>query len=155
MTFKTYWKNLVLNNPSKVILHCSDTEDYLSTHLKFDLIGASDIKEWHLSKGWDDIGYHYVIRRTGVIEAGRKESVIGSHCKSMNVDSLGVCYVGRSKPTREQIKSIIELYSTIFRKYKIPANMWFCHHQFNKNKTCPGFSVELLRMILELSEAKA
>ena len=41
---------------NKVVVHCSATKQSMD-------IGAEDIRGWHKSKGWDDIGYHYVIRR--------------------------------------------------------------------------------------------
>jgi N-acetylmuramoyl-L-alanine amidase len=57
-------------------------------------IGVNDIRKWHTAKGWIDVGYHYVIRRSGVVELGRRLHVIGSHVKGYNATSVGICLVG-------------------------------------------------------------
>jgi len=31
-------------------------------------IGVKEIREWHLARGWRDVGYHFVIRRDGTLE---------------------------------------------------------------------------------------
>ena len=47
-----------------IVIHCSDT------YARMD-IGVNEIRQWHLQRGFNDIGYHYVIRRDGAIEQGR------------------------------------------------------------------------------------
>lgn len=59
-----------------------------------DDIGAAEIRQWHLDKGWRDIGYHFVIRRTGEIESGRPLEQIGAHVRGYNSDSIGIVMVG-------------------------------------------------------------
>ena len=44
-----------------IILHCSATREGQD-------VKASDIKRWHKERGFDDIGYHYVIDLDGTIE---------------------------------------------------------------------------------------
>ena len=44
-----------------IVIHCSDT------YARMD-IGVNEIRQWHLQRGFNDIGYHYVIRRDGAIE---------------------------------------------------------------------------------------
>lgn len=68
-----------------------------------------DIKQWHLAKGWNDIGYHGVIcnghmdykvpynkDHDGHIQPGRPEGTKGAHCQAagMNNYTLGVCCIG-------------------------------------------------------------
>jgi N-acetylmuramoyl-L-alanine amidase len=48
-----------------IVIHCSDT------YARMD-IGVNEIRQWHLQRGFNDIGYHYVIRRDGAIEQGRR-----------------------------------------------------------------------------------
>lgn len=73
---------------NRIIVHCSDTPPHMD-------IGAAEIWRWHTQdKGWSDIGYHYVIRRNGVVEAGRPLHKIGAHAKGHNSDSIGVCLIG-------------------------------------------------------------
>lgn len=38
------------------------------------------IHEYHKSKGWAGIGYHYYVRKDGSIYKGRPEEYAGAHC---------------------------------------------------------------------------
>lgn len=139
-----------MNTPKKVILHCSATPDYKKGHISFDLFGASDIDSWHRSeKGWDMIGYHEVIRRTGLLEHGRPHTMHGAHTLGHNVDSLGVCYIGLSYPTKEQIDTLGTVFLKFLADYGIKANQWFGHYELNVAKLCPGFSMDVFRAYLE------
>ena len=82
-----------------LIVHCSDTPNENN-------IDASFIHQMHLNNGWDGIGYHKVILRSGVIENGRPEFWIGAHVKGKNDVSLGVCLIGRNKFTEKQFFSL-------------------------------------------------
>lgn len=57
-------------------------------------IGRVEIESWHFARGFHSIGYHFVIRRNGTIEIGRKADAIGAHCIGHNDDSVGICLVG-------------------------------------------------------------
>ena len=53
------------NKTDTVVIHCADTPEDMD-------IGAEKIREWHTKeRGWDDIGYHWVIRRDGTLDPGR------------------------------------------------------------------------------------
>ena len=56
----------------EIFIHCSATPPSMD-------ISADDIRDWHLARGWSDIGYHAVIKRDGTIEAGRSEDRAGAH----------------------------------------------------------------------------
>ena len=59
---------------SYIVVHCSAT--------KFNSdVGLKEINEWHLDKGWDGCGYHFVIRRNGTLETGRSLSKKGAILK--------------------------------------------------------------------------
>ena len=49
----------------KVIIHCSATPEGRD-------VKTETIRQWHLDKGWSDIGYHYVIELDGSINVGRR-----------------------------------------------------------------------------------
>lgn len=70
-----------------IIVHCSATPRGRD-------IGVNEIRAWHKARGFKDVGYHYVVRLDGTIEAGRPETEQGAHCKGLNGCSIGVCYVG-------------------------------------------------------------
>lgn len=150
----------ITNNPKEVILHCADTPDYEETDSRFDAIGVQEIRDWHLKRitdgePWEDVAYHYIVRRTGAIEAGRPTSVIGAHCKGHNKDSIGVCWVGRSKPTAYQLNSLKRLHLNIMHLFNIHWDNWSGHSEYNPNKLCPGIDMTMFRLLLANNELAA
>lgn len=124
----------------KIIVHCSATRPTQN-------IGAAEIDTWHKKQGWDEIGYHFVIRRSGEIENGRAVEKIGAHCKGHNADSIGICLVGgidaSGKPennfTDAQFASLRKLVLELKAKFNILYI--FGHNEF-ANKACPCFDVK-------------
>lgn len=76
---------------SLLVVHCSATPAARD-------IGVAEIRAMHRAKGWRDVGYHYVIRRDGMVERGRPDTVMGAHVAGHNANSLGICLVGGVKP---------------------------------------------------------
>jgi hypothetical protein len=70
-----------------IVVHCSATPPDRD-------IGVKEITGWHLARGFLSIGYHWVIRRDGTLETGRREDLIGAHAQQVNRESLGICLVG-------------------------------------------------------------
>ena len=132
--------NLSVNkrNIKELIVHCSATpegKDY----------SVDTIRQWHLQRGFSDIGYHYVIYRDGSIHIGRDESIIGAHCTGHNTNSIGVCYIGgcasdgktpKDTRTTEQKQSLVKLLKEL--KTKSPQASIHGHRDF-ANKACPSF----------------
>lgn len=72
---------------NQVVVHCSATRATAD-------IGLTEIRGWHIARGFTDIGYAVVIRRSGIIELGRDLKAIGAHVEGHNADTVGVCMVG-------------------------------------------------------------
>lgn len=70
-----------------IVIHCSATRATLD-------IGVPEITRWHIQRGFDTVGYHYVIRRNGELETGRPEQAIGAHVRGHNANSVGICLAG-------------------------------------------------------------
>ena len=122
-----------------IVIHCSAVRpDQTSS--------AAQIDTWHRQRGFHlGIGYHYVIRRNGEIEAGRPEYLVGAHCKNHNAHSIGVCYEGglnaRGQPadtrTEAQKKTLLSLLRAL--KVDYPDALIVGHHDLNPLKACPCF----------------
>ena len=68
-----------------IIIHCAATKPSMD-------IGYQEIRKWHVEdNGWDDVGYHFIIRRNGKYEKGRPEGYSGAHAPSHNSRSIGIC----------------------------------------------------------------
>jgi N-acetyl-anhydromuramyl-L-alanine amidase AmpD len=125
----------------KIIIHCAATKPSMD-------IGVKEIREWHLKRGWRDVGYHYIIRRNGTIEEGRKKDRMGAHTEGQNANSLGVCMVGgindKGQPadnfTKAQWASLDRLMRIL--KADFPWVTIHGHREFNAGKACPSFDVQ-------------
>lgn len=125
---------------TKIIVHCSATKE--GKHFN-----AKDITKWHLERGFNDIGYHYVVLLDGKVEVGRPEIKVGAHCLGHNNHSIGICYIGgldangKSKDTRtpEQKESLLILLKELKKKY--PKATIHGHREF-ANKDCPCFDAK-------------
>jgi N-acetyl-anhydromuramyl-L-alanine amidase AmpD len=107
-------------------------------------IGAKEIDDWHKERGWDGIGYHYIIRRNGKIEAGRSELLTGAHAKGYNRLSIGICLVGGDSEadfTMAQYLSLYSLKGRLSKKYNNPEVLG--HRDLpGVDKDCPCFDVK-------------
>lgn len=122
---------------NEIIVHCTATKE--GQNFKVD-----DINRWHKQRGWNMIGYHYVVYLDGTIHQGRSEDQIGAHCLKHNTNSIGVVYVGgldtegRPKDTRTeaQEKGLRQILTELKRKY--PKASIHSHKDFAP-KACPSF----------------
>lgn len=125
-------------------------------------VGVEEIRSWHLDRGFSDVGYHYVIRRDGVIEDGRPMEQPGAHVRGHNDDTIGICLVGGRDDegphtadldefakqevlwefnyTRIQMASLVALVDSLRTEY---ADTDVCGHRDfpGVTKRCPGFDV--------------
>lgn len=116
------------------IVHCSATPNDRD-------IRAANIRRWHVEEnGWSDIGYHYVITRGGVVEAGRPLDKAGAHVAGRNSDSIGVCMVGNDQFTDEQYVALRNLHTVI--KTVVPEIEVSGHRDWTNAKTCPNFDAK-------------
>ena len=63
-------------------------------HSASPAVSMEKIEQWHIERGFSEVGYHYVIQAGGFVRLGRKLDRVGAHCKGHNSDSIGVCVVG-------------------------------------------------------------
>lgn len=101
-----------------LVVHCSASGPTLD-------IGVIDIDRWHRQRGFDAVGYHYVIVRDGGLQRGRRESEIGAHVKGHNSRSIGICLVGgvdagnraQNNFTAPQFDTLKQLLATLKKRY--------------------------------------
>lgn len=105
---------------------------------------AEDIHEFHQKvNGWAGIGYHYVIRKDGTIEQGRKPLAVGAHAYQHNKNSVGICVAGNfnvAKIKSEQLDSLKLLTAWLCQKYKLNPmgkGVIVGHRDLN-DTSCPG-----------------
>jgi N-acetylmuramoyl-L-alanine amidase len=81
-------------------------------------VGKQDIDRACRAAGSLGIGYHYVIRRDGLVEPGRQQDVVGAHDSEYNHNSIALCVVGdQDNETIEQEKAVAGLIKTLQAEY--------------------------------------
>jgi len=132
----------VFNKPERevqtVFIHCSASDN--PSH---DDIAV--IKQWHLDKGWSDVGYHYFIRKSGVIESGRDLERTPAAQKGHNTGSIAICIHGLDidKFPSEQLDVLKKLCLDIDDAYHHETT-FHAHNEVNLHKTCPVIDVKAL-----------
>ena len=127
-----------------LVVHCSATPEGRN-HT------AKDIDLWHRQRGFDGIGYNYIIRLDGTVEEGRDVNKIPSHVKGYNKESIGICYIGgidkntlqpkdtRTPAQKEALKKLL-----IELKKMYPQAEILGHRDFpNVAKACPCFNAKI------------
>lgn len=144
-----------MNVPKVIIVHHTggtDADPLADTsNQTFEII-----RDYHISKGWGDIGYNWVIEKSGKICKGRSESEEGAHTIGMNDKSIGVCLIGNfdlTLPTKEQEGSLKIVYKDIVSRYPELKGQIFPHRRYT-TKTCYGnnLSDDWARLLVEEKE---
>ncbi len=140
-----------------IVIHCSATE-YGDKAL---------FKRWHKKRGWDDVGYHFIITNAypkkkywyektpdfsadGRVEKGRPVEIAGAHVRLHNDNTIGICLVGDRSFTGKQFDSLKKLVKRLSGQYNIRKIKG--HYEYDtakeQGKTCPNIDMDYLRSIL-------
>ena len=127
-----------MRNINKIIVHCSATPEGRNFTVK-------QIDACHRQRGFNGIGYHFVIYLDGSVHVGRPLAKAGAHCKGYNAHSIGVCYIGgvatdgktpKDTRTDTQKASLVKLITELRQQF--PNASVHGHREF-ANKACPCF----------------
>lgn len=131
----------------EIIVHCAATRpDWMAGRPIAEKV--AEIRRWHLANGWKDIGYHHIIDRSGIVLAGRPETVIGAHTVGKNSGTIGICLIGghgsaetdlfaeHFTPQQDiTLRQMIDAISTRTAIERVTG-----HNEYAA-KACPGFDV--------------
>ena len=135
-----------MNHPTHIVLHT------------LGFTGEADIdrvRDWHKERGFRDVGYHYLIRRSGERQKGREEYEDGAHAKDggFNRKSIGIALEGHGDSQMHsyaQIRELFHLCNEVMDRYDIAPHNVIGHRETGAAKTCPGTLVNMddLRALL-------
>lgn len=107
-----------------------------------------DIRRVHRDdRGWDDIGYHWIVNPRGEILRGRPEHDAGAHCKGLNESSIGICCIGNfdeHEPSEAMVEALVFCATDVCNRYLLSADDIIGHgdaHALTPTATvtrCPG-----------------
>ena len=122
-----------------LIVHCSATcydREYTVEQMLRD----------HKVRGFRTIGYHFYIRKSGIVTQHRRLLEVGAHVRGFNRCSIGICYEGgldeQGNPadtrTPQQKTALLELLWKLHRLF--PTALVVGHWDLSGvKKTCPCF----------------
>jgi hypothetical protein len=134
---------------------------------------AAIIDQWHRDRGFDELGYHFVIGNgtnsgDGQIEVGPRWPIqkYGAHDKTpdnrYNEYGIGICLVGNfdeQTPSAAQMRSVNTLTAWLMKRYKIAPDHILGHGD-TKPTDCPGKNLSVatirsaaVRMIADAGDA--
>ena len=132
------------NHPQFIVIHHTERNNDFPLFVKW--------RHRHL-RGWDDIGYHYLIGNTrpftvdGRIYVGRAENVEGAHALGYNFNSIGICLIGnfnKTFPSEKQMNALVDLIKRRAATYDIPTKNILGHEELpNVKKKCPGKNIDM------------
>lgn len=124
-----------------IIIHCAATRPSMNTDIK-------DIDRWHRERNFRSVGYHYFIRRDGLLQTGRPLMESGAHAVGYNERSIGVCMAGgvaEDGKTPENnftpaqwatLRGIVSALTRTFPQARVIG------HRDVANKVCPSFDAK-------------
>jgi hypothetical protein len=120
---------------------------------------AALFDKMHREKGWDELGYHFVIGNgtdsgDGQVEVGGRwpKQKWGAHAKTpdnrYNDYGIGICLVGdfqSDRPTAQQMQSLTKLVGHLMRTYRISQGNVIGHGD-TKATDCPGRFISIAQI---------
>lgn len=103
------------------------------------------IREWHVvERGWDEVGYHWVITDDGHIHSARPLTKQGAHAPKVNSQSWGVCVVGDNTKigwawNEDQETALLDLIDAVEKI--VPGIKIVGHRDTGQATECPGLDV--------------
>ncbi|AGA67832.1 N-acetylmuramoyl-L-alanine amidase [Desulfitobacterium dichloroeliminans LMG P-21439] len=129
----------------KIVIHHSASPTSVKRGTTDVPVDAAMIRQWHLAKGWSDIGYHFVILPDGRCEEGRPLFKPGAHCVAghRNFIGIGICLVGNFSLSDEipeaQLNGLVTRVISLMQIYGLGIEDVELHREIPGAATeCPG-----------------
>lgn len=116
---------------------------------------VEDVRRWHLERGFEDVGYHYILEWNGEkaeVRKGRPDLLQGAHTRGWNSRSIGVAIVGSWEHAgwhgipAELRATLVDVVDNLLRLHDLYPEHVMGHREAHRGHTvCPGFEPEELR----------
>jgi hypothetical protein len=126
-------------SPYRITIH--HTQGAYAAGVEEGMREARAIQDYHMNgRGWNDIGYQYLMDGLGNLYQGRGEKVLGAHTADNNAGNIGVSLMGNYmelKPNDAQMESLKSFLPVLAERYGIPAERLYGHRDLSASD-CPG-----------------
>lgn len=129
---------------SRITVHHDGMTPFYSTAKLDAARRLESIRNSHVSKGWADIGYHYIIDPAGRVWQGRPINLQGAHVKDENPGNLGIMVMGNfesQRPTPAALNTLDQFVGAQMRRYAIPVRRVYTHQEL-RSTACPGRTLQ-------------
>lgn len=135
-------KKRELSDISEIVIHHDATEG--------DKIRIFNHANYHIDKGWPEIGYTYYIDKTGQLYQLNQLDIACNHTEGHNITGIGICLQGNfdiETPTEAQTEKLESLIYYLIFRYGVKKI--YGHNELN-NTSCPGrnFNITDIKSIL-------
>lgn len=113
---------------------------------------AGQVRRYHLSLGWRDVGYNFIIERDGKLVPGRSLDGDGAHCVAgdMNKRGIGVALIGNldlGPATPDQLQSLLALLQQLLARHGLGPEQVLGHREVPGAATaCPGRYMDMIQL---------
>lgn len=130
---------------NKIFIHCSASDRPEDDNVK-------TINQWHIARGWQEIGYNYYIDKQGRLWPGRELAKIPAAQHGYNTGSIAICCGGNNYFSVAQMFKLEEVCHAINDTFlKTGKTITFHGHcEVNSHKTCPNFDY---KNVLKIDDA--
>ena len=138
-----------LGSPRMITVHHSGGGVFSALDERAASLAIKGIQETHMSvKGWDDIGYHYIVDPAGRVWEGRHLDRIGAHAGSrqLNTGNIGLLLLGNfdlQEPPPQQLARLGILLDKLRQLFDISSAEVYTHNAVRTREglgptACPG-----------------
>ena len=125
---------------TRITLHHTAEVAGMGTRTDAELMKG--IQDFHRNtRGWADIGYHWVIGLDGNVYEGRALNVQGAHAGGgNNLENLGISVIGdftKALPGSQQLRTTERFLAAQLAAYRVPVTELYGHRDW-KPTACPG-----------------
>jgi hypothetical protein len=124
--------------------HSGDPKPFTTTDFGETAQHLEYVREYHRSRNFQDIGYHFAIDRVGRVWQLRSLKYQGQHVRYNNEHNIGVVVLGNfDKQAMSQAqKDKVRIFGALLRKqYGLPISRVYTHQEIVSTE-CPGDNMQ-------------
>ncbi|XP_072930535.1 peptidoglycan-recognition protein LC-like isoform X1 [Epargyreus clarus] len=130
---------LILPAPWVIITHTATGSCFTQSEC---VLHVRNIQTFHIeSRGWDDIGYNFLVGGDGSVYYGRGWDYEGAHTKYYNKYSIGIAFIGTfnsEAPTKQQVEACQKLIKLGVELKKLAKDYKLLAHRQLMSTLSPG-----------------
>ncbi len=135
-----------MNGVNRITVHHEGMDTIWFTDARSTQQHLERIRQSHTGsgRGWGDIGYHYIIDRSGRVIEARSVAYQGAHVSQQNEHNVGVMLLGnfeKQTPSQAQLTTLQSTLRHLMATYRVPVNRVYTHRELGPT-VCPGRNLQ-------------